>query len=127
MTGTDTSRPVVDRQVRARFTEETITVYQAYPPAVADAALAAGTFVAPFKHERMAWIKPSSPTSPGRSTGTSGPAVSARRRPGFRRRSRTRCPRRSANASAARRQTGSSRQGRRHGLPGLPHPTWRRA
>lgn len=59
MTETDTSRPVVDRQVRARFSEETITVYQAYPPAVADAALAAGTFVAPFKRERMTWIKPS--------------------------------------------------------------------
>jgi hypothetical protein len=47
------------RQVRADFDDETIVVYQAYPPAIADAALAAGTFVAPFKLERMTWIKPS--------------------------------------------------------------------
>lgn len=47
------------RQIRAQHTEDTITVYQAYPPAIADAALAAGTFVAPFKRERMTWIKPS--------------------------------------------------------------------
>lgn len=56
---TDAPLPAADRRVRARFTEETITVYQAYPPAIADAALAAGTFVAPFKRERMTWIKPS--------------------------------------------------------------------
>jgi hypothetical protein len=56
---TDAPLPVAERQVRARFTEETITVYQAYAPAIADAALAAGTFVAPFKRERMTWIKPS--------------------------------------------------------------------
>jgi len=47
------------RQVRARFTERTITVYQAYSPAIAEPALQAGTFVAPFKLERMTWIKPS--------------------------------------------------------------------
>lgn len=41
------------------FDDDTITVYQAYPPAIADAALTAGTFVAPFKRERMTWIKPS--------------------------------------------------------------------
>jgi hypothetical protein len=34
-------------------------VYQAYNDAIADAALAAGRFVAPFKVERMTWIKPS--------------------------------------------------------------------
>ncbi|KAF4406554.1 DUF4291 domain-containing protein [Streptomyces lycii] len=55
----DAPLPVADRQVRARFTKETITVYQAYAPAIAEAALAAGTFVAPFKRERMTWIKPS--------------------------------------------------------------------
>lgn len=59
MTAADASRLVADRQVRARFTEEAVTVYQAYTPAMADAALAAGTFVAPFKRERMTWIKPS--------------------------------------------------------------------
>ncbi len=47
------------RHVRATYTDESITVYQAYPPQIADAALAAGTFVAPFKRERMTWIKPS--------------------------------------------------------------------
>jgi hypothetical protein len=48
-----------ERQVRALFDDETITVYQAYAPQVAEAALAAGTFVAPFKRDRMTWIKPS--------------------------------------------------------------------
>ncbi len=36
-----------------------MTVYQAYSRAIAEPALAAGTFVAPFKRERMTWIKPS--------------------------------------------------------------------
>lgn len=47
------------RKIRALYTPETITVYQAYPPAIARAALAAGRFVPPFKRERMTWIKPS--------------------------------------------------------------------
>lgn len=47
------------RQVRASFTAETITVYQAYGPEIARSALAAGRFVAPFKRERMTWVKPS--------------------------------------------------------------------
>jgi hypothetical protein len=47
------------RQVRACYTDETITVYQAYPAEIAVPALAAGRFVAPFKRERMTWIKPS--------------------------------------------------------------------
>ncbi|MGK4594369.1 DUF4291 domain-containing protein [Amycolatopsis sp. w19] len=47
------------RQIRALYTETTIRVYQAYAPAIADAALKAGTFVPPFKRERMTWIKPS--------------------------------------------------------------------
>lgn len=45
--------------MRAVHTDTTIRVYQAYSPAIADAALNAGTFVAPFKRERMTWIKPS--------------------------------------------------------------------
>jgi hypothetical protein len=48
-----------ERQVRARHDDETLVVYQAYSPAIAEPALAAGTFVAPFKRERMTWIKPS--------------------------------------------------------------------
>lgn len=47
------------RDVRASFTDQTITVYQAYSPQIADAAVEAQTFVAPFKRERMTWIKPS--------------------------------------------------------------------
>ncbi|MFG3422695.1 DUF4291 domain-containing protein [Micromonospora sp. NPDC049460] len=46
-------------QIRADFTADTVTVYQAYPPEIARAALAAGRFVPPFKRERMTWIKPS--------------------------------------------------------------------
>ncbi|WP_411143239.1 DUF4291 domain-containing protein [Streptomyces sp. x-80] len=50
---------VARRLVRAQYTDETITVYQAYPPQIAEPAVAAGTFVAPFKRDRMTWIKPS--------------------------------------------------------------------
>jgi Domain of unknown function (DUF4291) len=45
--------------VRAVFDARTITVYQAYPPAIAEPAIAAGRFVPPFKLGRMTWIKPS--------------------------------------------------------------------
>ena len=48
-----------EREIRADFDRDTITVYQAYPPAVADAALEAGRFVPPFSFRRMTWIKPS--------------------------------------------------------------------
>jgi hypothetical protein len=48
-----------EREIRADFDRETIVVYQAYPPAIADAALAAQRFVAPFSFQRMTWIKPS--------------------------------------------------------------------
>lgn len=48
------------RQIRAVFDARTIRVYQAYSDAIADAALAHGTFVSPpFKVERTTWIKPS--------------------------------------------------------------------
>ena len=47
------------RQVRAQFDDKSIVVYQAYGDAIADAALAAGTFVPPFSMDRMSWIKPS--------------------------------------------------------------------
>src|SRR4051812_46251842 len=49
----------VMRQIRAGFGAPTLVVYQAYPRPIADAALAAGTFVAPFSFTRMTWIKPS--------------------------------------------------------------------
>jgi hypothetical protein len=41
------------RVVRAAHTDSTITVYQAYPQEIAEPALRARTFVAPFKRERM--------------------------------------------------------------------------
>jgi hypothetical protein len=47
------------RQIRALFSAQTITVYQAYSPAIAIPAAQAGRLVAPFKRERMTWIKPS--------------------------------------------------------------------
>lgn len=47
------------RQIRASYNDDTITVYQAYPNEIADAALNAGRFVPPFKRDRMTWIKPS--------------------------------------------------------------------
>src|SRR5690242_19909602 len=50
---------VVQRQIRADFDASTVVVYQAYPAAIADPALAAGRFVAPFSFTRMTWIKPS--------------------------------------------------------------------
>lgn len=46
-------------QIRANYDEETIVVYQAYKPAIGEAALAAGHFVEPFSLNRMTWIKPS--------------------------------------------------------------------
>ncbi|PGH18004.1 hypothetical protein AJ80_04625 [Polytolypa hystricis UAMH7299] len=52
--------PYPYRSIRAKYTPDTITVYQAYPPPIANAALRAGKFVAPpFKRGRMTWIKPS--------------------------------------------------------------------
>jgi uncharacterized protein DUF4291 len=50
---------VKQREVRALHTDSTVTVYQAYPAAIADAAVRAGRFVSPFKRDRMTWIKPS--------------------------------------------------------------------
>lgn len=50
---------IPSRQIRAAHSGDTVTVYQAYPARVARPALAAGRFVAPFKRDRMTWIKPS--------------------------------------------------------------------
>ncbi len=46
-------------QIRADYDARTIVVYQAYSLAIADVALRAGRFVAPFSFHRMTWIKPS--------------------------------------------------------------------
>ncbi|KAJ5781271.1 hypothetical protein N7457_006431 [Penicillium paradoxum] len=47
------------RAIRAKQTPITVTVYQAYSPEIANAALKAQTFVTPFSRARMTWIKPS--------------------------------------------------------------------
>jgi hypothetical protein len=48
-----------EHEIRADFDRQSIVIYQAYPPAIADAALAASRFVPPFSFQRMTWIKPS--------------------------------------------------------------------
>jgi hypothetical protein len=47
------------RQIRATYSDSTVTVYQAFSVEIANAAVAAGRFVPPFKRDRMTWIKPS--------------------------------------------------------------------
>ena len=49
----------IEREIRADWDRDTIVVYQAYGDAIADPALRAGRFVAPFSFGRMTWIKPS--------------------------------------------------------------------
>lgn len=46
-------------EIRADYDRDTIAIYQAYCPAIADAGLRAGRFVPPFSFHRMTWIKPS--------------------------------------------------------------------
>jgi hypothetical protein len=48
-----------EHEIRADYDRDTIVIYQAYSPAIADAALEGGQFVAPFSFHRMTWIKPS--------------------------------------------------------------------
>ncbi|MBC9712041.1 DUF4291 domain-containing protein [Streptomyces sp. TRM66268-LWL] len=45
--------------IRARHTAETVTVYQAYSPALGLPAARDGRFPAAWKRERMTWVKPS--------------------------------------------------------------------
>lgn len=47
------------REVRAQHSPASVRVYQAFSPEIATRALAAQTFVPPFRRERMTWIKPS--------------------------------------------------------------------
>lgn len=54
-----TTAPPPARQIRAEFDDETITVYQAFSPSIADPAIAAQHFVPPFSLSRTTWIKPS--------------------------------------------------------------------
>ncbi|MFK0266455.1 DUF4291 domain-containing protein [Streptomyces angustmyceticus] len=47
------------RRIRARYTDTTVTVYQAYSPALGLPAARDGRFPAAWKRERMTWVKPS--------------------------------------------------------------------
>ncbi|MFJ9775354.1 DUF4291 domain-containing protein [Kitasatospora sp. NPDC101157] len=46
-------------QIRALHTADTITVYQAFGPRIAEPAAAEGRFPEAFQRDRMTWIKPS--------------------------------------------------------------------
>ncbi|MGN0437593.1 MAG: DUF4291 domain-containing protein [Lachnospiraceae bacterium] len=48
-----------EHKIRAVYNNETIRVYQAYNAAIAEQAIAKGTFGSYFKLDRMTWIKPS--------------------------------------------------------------------
>lgn len=50
---------MIEKQIRAVYDEQTITVYQAYRKDIAEPAILNKKFVPPFKMERMTWIKPS--------------------------------------------------------------------
>lgn len=47
------------RQIRAVYTDTTVTVYQAYNPRIGLPAARDGRFPAEWKRERMTWVKPS--------------------------------------------------------------------
>ncbi|WP_052864858.1 DUF4291 domain-containing protein [Streptomyces niger] len=47
------------RQIRAAHTDTTVTVYQAYAPALGEPTARDGRFPAAWKRDRMTWIKPS--------------------------------------------------------------------
>jgi hypothetical protein len=49
----------LEKQIRAVYDEQTITVYQAYKKDIAVTAVANQKFVPPFKMKRMTWVKPS--------------------------------------------------------------------
>jgi len=46
-------------EIRADYDRDSIVIYQAYPASIAEPALKAQKFVAPFSFGRMTWIKPS--------------------------------------------------------------------
>ncbi|MFJ5922200.1 DUF4291 domain-containing protein [Kitasatospora sp. NPDC092948] len=47
------------RQIRARYDDRTVTVYQAFRPEIAEPAVADGRWPEAFSRDRMTWIKPS--------------------------------------------------------------------
>ncbi|MBR4319309.1 MAG: DUF4291 domain-containing protein, partial [Oscillospiraceae bacterium] len=52
-------RNLNNKEIRAVYNEQTVRVYQAYCPAIAQEAVRLGTFGNQFKLTRMTWIKPS--------------------------------------------------------------------
>jgi hypothetical protein len=46
-------------EIRANYDRDTIVIYQAYAPNIADVALKQQRFASPFSFHRMTWIKPS--------------------------------------------------------------------
>ncbi|WP_372348888.1 DUF4291 domain-containing protein [Streptomyces sp. KL116D] len=48
-----------NREIRAAYTDSTITVYQAYRPEIGLAAARGGRFPEVWKRDRMTWVKPS--------------------------------------------------------------------
>lgn len=61
MTERERNPTVPQRQIRALYDDDTITVYQAYKPSIADPAVATQKLTASpdFKPGRMTWVKPS--------------------------------------------------------------------
>lgn len=49
----------MSHEIRARYTDTTITVYQAYSPEIGLPAVRDGRFPPAWKRDRMTWIKPS--------------------------------------------------------------------
>ncbi|MDI3423315.1 DUF4291 domain-containing protein [Streptomyces luteolus] len=50
---------IAARSIRAHHTADTVTVYQAYSPAIGVPAARDGRFPAAWKRDRMTWVKPS--------------------------------------------------------------------
>jgi hypothetical protein len=50
--------PKVGRHILAQYEEETIIVYQAYPPSIGRHAVEHGAFGGDFNYARMSWVKP---------------------------------------------------------------------
>ncbi|MFV2199115.1 DUF4291 family protein [Nocardiopsis sp. LOL_012] len=46
-------------QIRTRYTDTTVTAYQAYHPSIGVPAAREGRFPAAWKRDRMTWVKPS--------------------------------------------------------------------
>lgn len=50
--------PATGRHILAQFDEQSVVVYQAFRPEIADEAVALGRFGPSFSRSRMSWVKP---------------------------------------------------------------------